>query len=92
MQLQKKRQNDTVLRLLENGWQRKQCGSQQLKEALLKQVRLKQKEKGGNEMPNGKPRSNTERLKRHFGANWKKHKVSELPKRGAGRKRPKRRK
>ena len=35
----------------------------------------------------GKPRSNTERLKRHFGKNWKKHKISELPKRGTGRRR-----
>ena len=36
---------------------------------------------------NGKPRSNTERLKRHFGSSWRKHKVSELPSRGTGRKR-----
>lgn len=35
----------------------------------------------------GKPLTNTQRLKRHFGKNWRKHKVSELPKRGAGRKR-----
>ena len=32
----------------------------------------------------GNLRSNEERLKRHFGKNWKKHKVSELPKRGTG--------
>jgi len=34
----------------------------------------------------GKPKTNTERLKTHFGKNWKKHKVSELPKRGNGKK------
>lgn len=32
----------------------------------------------------GNPRSDTERLKRHFGKNWKKHKISDLPKRGTG--------
>ena len=35
----------------------------------------------------GKPLSDIERLKRHFGKNWKKHKISELPKRGTGRRR-----
>jgi len=35
----------------------------------------------------GKPLSNTERLKKHFGKDWKKHKTSELPKRGYGRRR-----
>jgi len=35
----------------------------------------------------GKPRTDKERLKRHFGKDWKKHKVSELPKRGTGLKR-----
>ena len=34
----------------------------------------------------GTPRTNTERLKNHFGSNWKKHSTSELPKRGTGRK------
>jgi len=34
----------------------------------------------------GRPLSNSERLKRHFGSDWKKHKVSELPPRGTGRK------
>jgi len=34
---------------------------------------------------NGKPRTDAERLKNHFGTAWKKHKISELPKRGSGR-------
>ena len=34
---------------------------------------------------NGTPRTNTERLKNHFGSDWKKHKASELPRRGSGR-------
>ena len=37
----------------------------------------------------GRPRSNIERLKRHFGSSWKKHKVSELPPRGTGLKKRK---
>ena len=32
----------------------------------------------------GRPRTNTERLKRHFGNNWKKHSTGELPPRGTG--------
>ena len=38
-----------------------------------------------NRRRNGRPRTNIERLKRHFGKNWRKHKVSELPPRGTGR-------
>ena len=38
-------------------------------------------------MPNGRPRSDRERLKRHFGKNWRKHSVSELPPRGRRRRR-----
>lgn len=34
---------------------------------------------------NSIPKTNIERLKNHFGKNWKKHKVSELPPRGTGR-------
>ena len=30
----------------------------------------------------GQPKTDLERLKTHFGKNWKKHKVSELPRRG----------
>ena len=33
----------------------------------------------------GKPLTDTQRLKRHYGANAKNHKISDLPKRGAGR-------
>ena len=36
-----------------------------------------------------RPLTNTERLKRHFGKDWRKHKVSELPPRGTGRRRRK---
>ena len=35
----------------------------------------------------GKPLTDTQRLKRHFGKNWRKHSISELPKRGTGRRR-----
>ena len=35
----------------------------------------------------GRPLTDLQRLKRHFGKDWKKHKVSELPKRGTGRRR-----
>lgn len=37
----------------------------------------------------GRPKSNEERLKAHFGANWREHKVSELPARGSGLRRRK---
>jgi len=36
---------------------------------------------------NGKPRTNIERLKNHFGSAWRKHKVSELPPRGSRQRR-----
>lgn len=32
----------------------------------------------------GLSRTNNERLKRHFGSSWRKHKISELPPRGSG--------
>ncbi len=35
----------------------------------------------------GRPKTDIERLKSHFGKNWRKHKISELPKRGTGRRR-----
>ena len=35
----------------------------------------------------GRRINDTQRLKRHFGKDWKKHKVSELPPRGTGRRR-----
>lgn len=35
----------------------------------------------------GKPKTDEERLRQHFGADWRKHSAKELPKRGAGLKR-----
>ena len=35
-------------------------------------------------MPKGTPRTDEERLRRHFGADWKKKKITDLPKRGSG--------
>ena len=32
-----------------------------------------------------KRKTDLERLKKHFGKNWKKHKISELPPRGTGK-------
>jgi len=34
---------------------------------------------------NGRPRSDQERLKRHFGRDWRKHSTKDLPPRGTGR-------
>ena len=35
-------------------------------------------------MPGGIPKSDIERLKQHFGLDWRKHDISELPPRGTG--------
>jgi len=39
----------------------------------------------------GRPRSDIERLKRHFGPDWRNHTVDELPPRGTGWRRKRRR-
>jgi len=50
--------------------------------AKFERTNVRVRSMGGEEMPYGKPRSDIERLKRHFGSSWRKHDISELPPRG----------
>jgi len=63
----------------------KEAGQRVAAAVYWKKVR-KLNESINNKLKNrryGKPKTDIERLKTHFGKDWKKHKISELPPRGA---------